>query len=119
MAGQKFLVSQTILQRQQHRLFVQQRWNKIDKIGIGSRLNRDDHQIARTNLFGQLVAIDRRDSKILAFATNENAVAQDFAQIAAHQKVDIASGMGQLRAVVRPNRSRTDDRNPDSHLTNK
>src|SRR5207244_11449443 len=61
-----------ILQSQQHRLFVQQRRNKIDKIGIGSRLNRDDHQIARTNFFGRIVAIDRRDSKILAFATNRS-----------------------------------------------
>src|SRR5439155_9739378 len=119
MVGQKFLVPQTILQSQQHRLFVQQRRNKIDKIGIGSHLNRDDHQITRTNFFGRIVAIDRRDSKNLAFATNENAVAQDFAQIAAHQKMDITSAMDHLCSVVGSNLSLPDQANPDSHLTSK
>src|SRR5207244_8093393 len=83
-----------ILQSQQHRLFVQQRRNKIDKIGIGSRLNRDDHQIARTNFFGRIVAIDRRDSKILAFATHDNGDAEDFAHISAHQQVDVSTVLG-------------------------
>src|ERR1700730_4456560 len=117
MFCQEFLVAETVLQSEHHRSLVEKWRKKIDKVRVGSRFHRDDYQIARADLFCGIVTINFRDPKIFTFTTNKNSVAPDVAKVAAHQKVHIASTVREFCAVVRPNRSRTDDADPDSHLS--
>src|ERR1700758_1469445 len=77
MFREKFFVPQTVLQRQQHRPLMKERRNKIDKLGVGSRLNRNDHEVARTDFLGRIITVDFRDAEVLPVAANKDSVALD------------------------------------------
>ncbi len=84
MSGEKFFVAQTVLQSHQHRALVQKRRDKIDNPLVRRCLDRDQHQIARPNFLGRVVAINFRDMEIFIFATNSETVLSNFRQIAAY-----------------------------------
>ena len=115
MFGQKLFVAETVLQRHQHRAVVQQRRDKIDNRIVRRRLDRDQNEIARTDFLRRVVAIHFRDRKFFAFAANGQAVAPDLRQIAAHQKMHIATGMRELAAVIKSDRAGADDGDAKVH----
>src|ERR1700730_12243191 len=87
----------------------------MNKVTVRSRFNGDQKRLGRTNFFGRVVAVHFRNPKIFAFAANIKTSPPNFAQISAHQEMHVASAIGELGAVITPDRSRTDD--ADFHLT--
>src|SRR5205814_5213788 len=110
MLSQEFFISQAVLQCQQHGAFAEQRRDKIDKIVVRSCFDGDYHQITPADLFGRVVTIDLAHAKVLTSPANENAVTPNLGKITAHEKMHIASGMGELCAVIAPDCTRTNDR---------
>ena len=103
--GEKFFVAETVLQSHQHRALVQERRDKIDNLLVRRCLDRDQHQIARTNFFGRVVAINFRDTKIFISAANGETVLSKFCQIAAHQEMHVEPGMREFPAVIKTDRA--------------
>ena len=73
---QKFLTAESILQREQGCLLMQERREQRRQCVIRSRLQRNNDEIRRTDFFCRGVAIDFRNVNIFFFASNvESALA--------------------------------------------
>src|SRR5713101_6652469 len=67
---EKFFVAQAVLQGEQNCPLMQERRDKIDKIGIRSCLDGDKHQIAWADFLRRVVTVYARNSEIFTFAAN-------------------------------------------------
>ena len=56
---QEFFVAEAVLEREQHRLVVQERRNQPEEIQVRRGLDRDQNEIARADRFGERAVIDR------------------------------------------------------------
>src|SRR6266404_7244140 len=115
MSCQKLLVTEPILKREQRRVLMQQRGNQFRQGVVICRLQGDEHEIAGSDRLRCFVGTNLGETEAFLLPADLNSEPLDFLESAPHQKTNVVAMVGQLAAIVAPDRGGADDRNTKIH----
>ena len=109
-SGQRFVRTQSVLQRQKGGLRSEQGWEKSVKLAIGRRFEGDDHEIDRADLGGRAVNSGRPQlGQRLLETQPQGSPGPDRGQIGAQEEAHVGASEREANAVIEADRARPDD----------
>ena len=109
VTGEKLLVPKPVLQREEHGVLFQQRWDERLESLVGRCLERNEHEVARTDLLRGARSLNALKMEVTLLALHSEATFPNVVEIAPHQEMDVAPSIGEHGAIVATNGSAADD----------
>ena len=109
VGGEEFLVAKAVLEGDERGIGPEQRRDERGEGGVGGGLQGDEDDVARAHFLGGPIGIDLRQMEIAIFRADGQPVAADGIEVAAHEEMHVAPGVGQLRAIIAAHRAGADD----------